>query len=62
MNNHDTKLVTAKINRLRNKWYHLQNEKYNTDLIDVYIAVKDILETIKSIINMKTKKKGGCRK
>lgn len=65
MNKFEAQVVTAKINKLKNKWCHLQNEKYNTDLIDIYIVIQDILNTIKSIINKpmpKRKPKGGCKK
>jgi len=60
----ERKLLDAEIRKLINKWRHFKEDRYNTDLIDIYIVLKGIMETLKLIINkpMKTKKKGGCRK
>lgn len=65
MNKYESQVITLKLRKLQNKWNHLLTGKYNTDLIDIYIVILDVLNTIKLIVNnnpMKSKKKGGCKK
>lgn len=50
MNFKERKLLDAEIRKLINKWRHFKEDKYNTDLIDIYIVLKGIMDTLKEIV------------
>lgn len=57
MNFKERKLLDAEIRKLINKWRHFKEDKYNTDLIDIYIVLKGVMETLKIIMGCGTKRK-----
>lgn len=53
MNKKEQLIFNEKIILLNTKWKHFQKDHPQTDLIDIYIVLKGVMETLKNITKNK---------